>query len=165
MPIKLGKYTLSDNLIDRMKQTMKDTRREKKDITFNLYDESGDLIERDYAVTNQGSPTPIIIKEGCIGNFHTHFTSVSKMSPIDAFFACRINMMIIGGIRDNKIICYMIREGESVNCEKELKPLVIEFQQIVSEQRMGKNNIDSGLKNDKDTQKVVSMFFDVVRIG
>ena len=164
MPIKLGKYTLSDNLIDRMKKTMKDTRRGKKDITFNLYDESGDLIERDYAVTNQGSPTPIIIKEGCVGNFHTHFTSTSKMSPIDAFFASRINMMIIGGIRDNKIICYMIREGESANCEKELKPLVIEFQQIVSEQRMGKNNIDSGLKNDKETQKVVSKFFDVVRI-
>ena len=49
MPIKLGKYTLSDNLIDRMKKTVKDTRRGKKDITFNLFDESGDLIERDYA--------------------------------------------------------------------------------------------------------------------
>ena len=112
-----------------------------------------------------GKSLSVQVKEGCIGNFHTHFTSVSKMSPIDAFFACRINMMIIGGIRDNKIICYMIREGESVNCEKELTPLVIEFQQIVSEQRMGKKNIDSGLKNDKDTQKVVSKFFDVVRIG
>jgi hypothetical protein len=148
-----------------MKKAIKDTRRGKKDITFNLYDESGDLIERDYAVTNQGSPTPIIMQEGCIGNFHTHFTSVSKMSPIDAFFACRINMMIIGGIRDNKIICYMIRDGERDLCEKELKPLVIDFQQIVSEQRNGKNTIDRGLKNDKDTQKVVSKFFDVVGIA
>jgi hypothetical protein len=59
----------------------------------------------------------------------------------------------------------MIRDGERDLCEKELKPLVIDFQQIVSEQRNGKNTIDRGLKNDKDTQKVVSKFFDVVGIA
>ena len=126
MPKNLNSFILPDNVIQRMKVDIEDTKRLGVEIGFNLCtkDTSNELQDEKYC---KGSSCKLTgWSPGCtskgkhVGIFHTHTIvpkkSMGESSPSmsDITTAYRYGVMCIGGAGDNKIAC-IIRKDKTAD--------------------------------------------------
>lgn len=113
VPKSLNSYALPDNIIVRMKDNIEHSRRSKKELGFSLCASNSDLHDESQCV---GTLCHIQLTRICksgqrVGGFHTHPGATAEMSIGDMYAAYKDGISCIGGIKDNKIRCY-VRKGE-----------------------------------------------------
>jgi hypothetical protein len=122
MTIKLNSFILSDNIIDKMKKDLDETKIENREIGFifclNLTDNI--LIDRGHC---KGDGCKIVAHPFCkadekfVGGYHTHPGNISEPSIPDMVEMYRQKFECIGGGSDDKIKCY-VRKDRYVHYQK-----------------------------------------------
>lgn len=144
MTKKINSYILPDNIISKMKEEIKQTKKLKIEHGFALCKDDG-VIKKGSECTG----TKCEIKEGfCpknlihIGDYHTHPKGAATMSFSDMSTGCLAEMECIGSVPFNKIRCF-VRKTEYAQCQKDVNPF-IEKERILRDRR---DDIAKTLKN------------------
>lgn len=113
MPLLLGKFTLSDKTIQKMRDKVKRNEKIKRELCFSLFQKNNILIDRWHCMGTKGSISPsskCINGEELVGGFHTHPHDNSEPGMGDLLSAYREGLECIGGFFDKKIVCYIRKE-------------------------------------------------------
>lgn len=108
MSVKLNSFTLPDNVIQKMKIKIEDSRFAATEVGFNLCAEDGTIHDEHPCI---GTECSIYIPKGCtrgkqVGLFHTHPYTSSEPSISDIANAYHIGINCIGSTEEKSIKCY-----------------------------------------------------------
>lgn len=107
---KIGQYKLSNNIIKKMRDSIKKNKSIKRELGFSLFQKNNRLIDRWHCTGSKNCIFPsdkCINGEELIGGFHTHPEANSEPSIGDLQNAYVEGLEIIGGFLDQKIVCYV----------------------------------------------------------
>lgn len=118
MSIKLNSYILSDELIDKMKDRLNETRKNGLELGFNICKTNDTLISKDDCI---GTTCQISIQKECseqektpkVGDYHTHPHGPAFMSPTDTWKACGLDFRCVGSVNSGKINCFVRKKNTS----------------------------------------------------
>lgn len=118
MPTKLNSFTLPDDVINKMKRNIEDSRIKDIEVGFNLCAKNNILHDENSCI---GTECSVEIPKGCtrgehVGLFHTHASASSKPSIRDVANAYQMGINCIGSVEENSIKCYT-RKDKTPNRE------------------------------------------------
>ena len=125
MSTKLNSITLSDNITNKMKKLLKDTKNHRLEYGFDICRKNNDLKMRNEC---NGTLCSIELPKGCdtdeklIGDYHTHPRGKSVMSDSDMHVACRLDFSCIGSSfsGNDRILCFIRKPGtNSSDCKRD----------------------------------------------
>lgn len=152
MVAEFNSFILSDQIIEKMRNKMKETREKRKELGFGLcksYNKSDNILTDGKEC--EGGVCSLGLTKGCkninqilIGHFHTHPTATSSLSIIDMVTGCQENIECVGSVRFNDIKCF-VRKTDKNSCFNETRPEEIKLDKILKE----KKEIDNLLRTPK----------------
>lgn len=110
MHIKLNSVVLQDNIIDRMKILLNQTKNDRLEHGFDVCRKNNNLIIRNECrgtICSLDLPQKCDINEKLVGDYHTHPRGIAKMSDTDMYDACQLDFSCIGSVLQNRIACYI----------------------------------------------------------
>ena len=130
MPTKLNSIILPDNLTNKMKVLLEETKISRLEHGFDVCSKNNDLIIRNVC---RGTICSIELPQGCetderlVGDYHTHPRGPSIMSDSDMHVACKLDFSCIGSsfFGRDRIKC-LVRKSDtnSIDCQKDVIPEV-----------------------------------------
>lgn len=119
MPTKLNSITLPDNITNRMKVLLKETKNNRLEYGFDICGKNNNLIMRNEC---HGTLCSIELPRGCntdeklVGDYHTHPRGTSLLSNSDMHIACRLNFSCIGSShkKQDRILCHIRKSDVNV---------------------------------------------------
>lgn len=113
MPTKLNSFILPDNVIQKMKRKVEDSRIKDIEFGFNLCAENGNLHDENPCT---GTACAVDIPKGCtrgkhVGLFHTHTHTNSEPSIQDIANAYLIGINCIGSTEEKSIKCHIRKDA------------------------------------------------------
>ena len=114
--LKINSSILTDDIIDKMKEQLKRTKKDAIERGF-LLTRSNNFIETGKSFT--GDRHEVVMLEQAIniqkiaGIYHTHSTECARMTATDLESSCLFDISCIGGVKDNKIKCFVRKKLES----------------------------------------------------
>ena len=126
MSTKLNSIILSDDITDRMKVLLKETKNHRLEYGFDICKKNNDLIMRNEC---HGTLCSLELPQGCntdeklVGDYHTHPRGDSLMSNSDAHVACRLDFSCVGSIpkKHYRISCHIKKPNINIaNCREEV---------------------------------------------
>ena len=120
MVVILNRITLADNVIDRMKTLLKETKKHNLEYGFDICRKNDNLIMRNEC---HGTICSIELPRGCeldeklVGDYHTHPRGTSLLSSSDMHVACKLDFSCIGSRykKHENIICHVKRPNVNVS--------------------------------------------------
>lgn len=113
-----------------MKEQLEESRKSKLELGFVMCANKDNIIEAKNIT--KGSERIVTVKYRCptgfksIGTYHIHPNEISRASPEDLLNSCGPNIIAscIGGVKDNKIKCYIRKKRDSlIDCTKKFNEL------------------------------------------
>jgi len=113
MSTKLNSFILPDNVIQKMKRKVEDSRIKDIEVGFNLCTENGNLHDENPCT---GTTCAVDIPKGCakgrhVGLFHTHTYTSSEPSIQDIANTYQIGINCIGSTKEKNIKCYVRKDA------------------------------------------------------
>lgn len=115
MSINVNSFILPDNIINKMKNKIEESKKKGLELGFNLYtkEDTKELQDTSHCI---GMACEITMDKTCqnkgnyVGRFHAHPTMSSLPSIQDLAVGHEEGMTCVGGASDNKIRCYTRKE-------------------------------------------------------
>jgi hypothetical protein len=119
MPTRLNSITLPDNITNRMKVLLKETKNNRLEYGFDICGKNNNLIMRNEC---HGTLCSIELPRGCntdeklVGDYHTHPRGTSLLSNSDMHIACRLNFSCIGSShkKQDRILCHIRKSDVNI---------------------------------------------------
>ena len=125
MPTKLNSIILTDNIKNRMKMLLKETKNNRLEYGFDICEKNKNLIMRNEC---HGTLCSIELPRGCnpdeklVGDYHTHPRGTSLLSDSDMHIACKLDFSCIGSSHKKKdrILCHIRKPGTNLtDCQED----------------------------------------------
>lgn len=124
MPTKLNSITLPDNITNRMRVLLKETKNNRLEYGFDICKKNNNLIMRNEC---HGTLCSIELPQGCnadeklVGDYHTHPRGTSLMSNSDMHIACKLDFSCIGSShkKQDRILCHIRKSDVNVTVCRE----------------------------------------------
>lgn len=134
MPKQVNSFILPDNIIKKMKDKIKETKKIKKELGFSLCsDKSSNIITKGIECVG----TKCAIKVGIcpkdqiyLGNYHTHPRSHATMSITDMTTGCDEEIECIGSVPFENIRCF-VRKTDKTECFNKISPFEEDEHKII----------------------------------
>lgn len=119
MPTKLNSIILPDDIINRMKVLLKETKINRLEYGFDICQKNNNLTMRNEC---HGTLCSIELPQGCdadeklVGDYHTHPRGTSLLSNSDMHVACRLNFSCVGSSQKKKdrILCHIRKSDVNI---------------------------------------------------
>lgn len=119
MPTKLNSIILPDNIINRMKVLLEETKSNRLEHGFDMCQKDNNLTMRNEC---HGTLCSIELPQGCntdeklAGDYHTHPRGTSLLSNSDMYIACRLDFSCIGSSpkKKDRILCHIRKSNINV---------------------------------------------------
>ena len=128
MSTKLNSIILQNNIINKMKALLEETKNYRLEYGFDVCGKNNDLIIRNECrgtLCSINLPQLCEAEERLVGNFHTHPRGPSIMSDTDMYDACGLDFSCIGSsfFDQDRITCLVKKpDANTIDCQKDVIP-------------------------------------------
>lgn len=128
MPTKLNSIILPNNITNRMKELLRETKNIRLEHGFDVCSKNDDLILRGECrgtLCSLDLPQRCEIEERLVGDYHTHPRGTSLMSQTDMYDACGLDFSCIGSsyFEQDRIKCYVRKtDTNRTDCQEDVIP-------------------------------------------
>lgn len=128
MPTRLNSIILPDNITNRMKDLLGETKNIRLEHGFDICNKNNDLVIRNECrgtLCSINLPRRCEIEERLVGDYHTHPRGTILMSQTDMYDACSLDFSCIGSsyLGQDRIRCLVRKpDNNKIDCQEDVIP-------------------------------------------